>query len=185
MAILIAGLILFCLLLVVILLVLAHKAKKRRKALAVKATEKTEEPPKTEPEKTEEAAPTPQTRPKDKYCMFCGKKNAGEAAFCDECAGKEFGDLESYLAKKEAKQKAQATKPSKVEEQQQALLDEAIEKEEKKTQATKKPAAKKSNPSLANVYEENETDKQAKYTGKWVVFRMYTLGNNEEDSEET
>ncbi len=187
MAILIAGLTLFCLLLVVILLVLGHKAKKRRKALAAKATEITEEPPKTEPKKTEkeEAAPTPQPRPEDKYCMFCGKKNAGEAAFCDECAGKEFGDLESYLAKKEAKQKAQATKQSEVEEKQQALLDEAIEKEEKKTQATKKPAAKKSNPSLANVYEENETDKQAKYTGKWVVFRMYTLGNNEEASEET
>ncbi|MBE7079334.1 MAG: DUF1508 domain-containing protein [Clostridiales bacterium] len=201
MAILIAGLVLFCLVLVVILIVLGHKAKKRRKALAAKPTEKPQALPEKESNTPlkEETAAAEQIPSVPKYCMFCGKKNEAQATFCDECAGKEFGDLESYLLKKEEKQKtreaekAEAAKraaekeaaKSEAEKKQQAMLDEAIEKEEKKTQATKKPAAKKSDVSLGNVYEENETDKQAKYTGKWVIFRMYTLGNDQEVSEET
>ena len=165
-----AFLIALTLLIVVLLIVIAclsRKYAKARKALALAELEEelnTEKSPMEETSIEEESVPTP------------------------------IEEVEELVKEKPDPKKAVAKKTDEAEIKTTVKPIKGSKKSNTVKSATKKSSAKKSKEdsmlldelkdatNRPDFYEEDETDKQAKYTGKWVVCRVVT--DDEKDEEE-
>ncbi len=194
-----AVLLVFILLVVIIIVSRSAKNRKAKKAAAELAAAKEAEEKRLAEEKAA----------KEKAAKEAEEKRLAEEKAAKEKAAKEAEEkrLAEEKAKKAAEKKAatpkKSTKKAAAEKQEPAIAEETAATEKKEpapapvpTPAPKKTAKKAATPKKDAVlydelkdaeeeddiwYDENETDKAARYSGKWLICRVLTEDHAEEE----
>lgn len=154
-AIVIGAAVLFIIVLIIVIASLSHKAKKAKKRIA---QQEAEAQSKAEAEKKAKA---------DEEARLA-KAEADRKATLEK--------LEAEEAKAKAVEEKATAKPKAKPQPRDSAIEAKLAQEDEKKQAQKQTTAKKTTakkPAPAPV-KETETDKQARYKGKWTIVRVVT-----------
>lgn len=193
------------LILLVVIIIVAKSAKKRKakKLAAVAAAKKAEEKAAKEAEEKRLAEEKAAKEAEEKrLAEEKATKEAEEKRLAEEKAAKEAEEkrLAAEKAAKETKDKAQtpknATPKKPTAKKESVAVEEAAVTAKEEATPTVKKQPKKTAPKKDAVlydelkdaeeeddiwYDENETDKAARYSGKWLICRVLTEDNAEEE----